>query len=694
MLTASRDEGLIEDFAHELLTGVLDFGERDVTSVMVPRGEIRSITHAAPPCAEAESLVVESGHSRLLLAGRRTASTTCAASCTPRTCSPSSPSWPIGPCRCGWSAGCSSCPPTARSRTCCCPCAGPASTSPSVTDADGPHRRPRHARGPARGARRRHPRRVRLTPTSHMATSRVASAAMGDRDTTTSRDRLAAFLEGALGRDGLEVRDLARLSGGASRETWAFDLLDAVDGSTEPLILQRIRAGVRGGAPSMEAEAGLLRAAAAAGVPVAPVVAASDDAGHRRHAVPRDGSGRGRDDRPAPAPRRRVRRGPVPAGRPVRGGAGRHPRGAPVGDRAPRAAGADQPAPRPDRHARPAPSRVRARPALARAAPPARRSSPRVVHGDFRLGNLMVDEDGLAAVLDWELAHLGDPMEDLGWLCVRAWRFGSDLPVAGVGDYDELLAAYESASGTTVDPEVVRWWEVLGTLRWGVICVMQASSPPHRRQPLGRAGRHRPPGLRERVRPARPASAPDRRSTPIRRAVDDARSSSRASAQPPTCTASRRRRSWSRRCASSSRATSCRRPRVGCSSTPGSRPGCWPPSSASWPSTARDRVAHAARLASLGVADDAELAGPDPGRRRSTTGTPVAAVVWADVLAKLRVANPDYLRPERPTAPPTRTGELGRTTGSRASTRFGVAERLTGGLGVRRWWSGSRRRRG
>ncbi len=68
MLTASRDEGLIEDFAHELLTGVLDFGERPVTSVMVPRGEIRSIT-TRTTLRQAERLVVESGHSRLLLAG-------------------------------------------------------------------------------------------------------------------------------------------------------------------------------------------------------------------------------------------------------------------------------------------------------------------------------------------------------------------------------------------------------------------------------------------------------------------------------------------------------------------------------------------------------------------------------------------------------------------------------------------------
>jgi hypothetical protein len=88
----------------------------------------------------------------------------------------------------------------------------------------------------------------------------------------------------------------------------------------------------------------------------------------------------------------------------------------------------------------------------------------------------MVDESGLAAVLDWELAHIGDPIEDLGWLCVRAWRFGSALPVAGLGRYDELIAAYKEASGVEISADEVLWWEVLGTLKWGIMCMIQASS--------------------------------------------------------------------------------------------------------------------------------------------------------------------------------------------------------------------------
>ncbi|MBV8160039.1 MAG: phosphotransferase family protein [Acidimicrobiia bacterium] len=97
-----------------------------------------------------------------------------------------------------------------------------------------------------------------------------------------------------------------------------------------------------------------------------------------------------------------------------------------------------------------------------------------VVHGDFRNGNLIVGADGLRAVLDWELAHVGDPMEDLGWLCVRAWRFGLELPVGGFGRREDLYAAYAAASGREVDAGVVRWWEVMGTLKWGIMCIAQA----------------------------------------------------------------------------------------------------------------------------------------------------------------------------------------------------------------------------
>ena len=93
-----------------------------------------------------------------------------------------------------------------------------------------------------------------------------------------------------------------------------------------------------------------------------------------------------------------------------------------------------------------------------------------LVHGDFRHGNFIIGPEGVRAVLDWELAHFGDPMEDLGWICVNSWRFGEiDHPVGGFGSREELFAGYV-ATGRSLDPARVKFWEVMGTLRWGVMC--------------------------------------------------------------------------------------------------------------------------------------------------------------------------------------------------------------------------------
>ena len=97
------------------------------------------------------------------------------------------------------------------------------------------------------------------------------------------------------------------------------------------------------------------------------------------------------------------------------------------------------------------------------------------MHGDFRLSNLVVAEDGRPTLIDWELVHAGDGAEDLGWMCMRSWRFGSPLPALGCGTREELLAAYAAAGGRAVSAEELRWWEVCANARWGVICVLQAS---------------------------------------------------------------------------------------------------------------------------------------------------------------------------------------------------------------------------
>jgi aminoglycoside phosphotransferase (APT) family kinase protein len=110
--------------------------------------------------------------------------------------------------------------------------------------------------------------------------------------------------------------------------------------------------------------------------------------------------------------------------------------------------------------------------------PPA--SSNVLVHGDFRMGNLIIATDPaparLVAVLDWELTRTGEVYEDLAWFCIRAWRFGAPrtLGAGGLGSIDEFLRAYERASGSTLDRAAMRWWLVLSTLRWGVICRYQA----------------------------------------------------------------------------------------------------------------------------------------------------------------------------------------------------------------------------
>jgi len=98
-----------------------------------------------------------------------------------------------------------------------------------------------------------------------------------------------------------------------------------------------------------------------------------------------------------------------------------------------------------------------------------------LVHGDYRIGNVIFGPEGVRSILDWELAHLGDPMEDVGWMCVRAWRFGNDRkPVGGLGTREDFFRAYEKASGTNVDAESARFWEVFGNLRWGIITISQA----------------------------------------------------------------------------------------------------------------------------------------------------------------------------------------------------------------------------
>jgi aminoglycoside phosphotransferase (APT) family kinase protein len=293
---------------------------------------------------------------------------------------------------------------------------------------------------------------------------------------------LGILLERALGTP-VRVDGLHKLSGGASRETWSFDAVEMTSGGTatvHPLVLQRNRGGAVGGIGglAMALEGRLVDVAARYGVPVAESVVDTDVAGRVLASTPDGGARIARRVEGETLGRRIVRDDRFSSARAV------------LVDQCATALArihSIDPGEVPGLRLSAPVERLRlgldlldeARPVfeLALRWLDEHRRDPgpaAVVHGDFRLGNLVVGDDGLRAVLDWELAHLGDPLEDLGWLCVRAWRFGGASEVAGIGELDQLVESYSSAVGREVDSDAVRWWIVAGTLTWGLICAVQA----------------------------------------------------------------------------------------------------------------------------------------------------------------------------------------------------------------------------
>ncbi len=284
-------------------------------------------------------------------------------------------------------------------------------------------------------------------------------------------NELAASLATALGA---EVEALTRLTGGASRETWRFDAV-APHATRAPLVLRRDPPGRPGQPGSMGREAAAIRAAAAAGLAVPEIVAATDDvttwgsAGIVMRRVEGETIARRilRDDDYAGARDVLARQ----CGEFLAGLHAVDPATVP-------GLASDDPVELCRRNLDTVGEHSETFELAFRwldehRPPPTGRA---VVHGDFRLGNLIVGPEGLRAVLDWELVHEGDPVEDLGWLCVRCWRFGAPLPVGGFGTREDLLDAYAAAGGAEVDPEVLRWWEVLNTLKWGIGCMGQAAA--------------------------------------------------------------------------------------------------------------------------------------------------------------------------------------------------------------------------
>jgi aminoglycoside phosphotransferase (APT) family kinase protein len=291
----------------------------------------------------------------------------------------------------------------------------------------------------------------------------------------TEASRLAELLASRLGAawgTPVEITGLQRLPGGASRESWGAAARTA-DGEQRRLILLRDPdSSARHGDVALQAAA--MTAARAAGVPVPEVYDCGEEAlGSGRpyllterldgETIPRRLL---RDDAYAAARPGLARRfGEVLAGI-HRVDPDRIP-GLPRVDALGQATGMYA------EFGEPRPALEIGLRWLAEHRPPA--APDALVHGDFRTGNLIVAEDGLRGVLDWELTHRGDPMQDLGWLCTKAWRFGSAEPVGGFGGRADLMAGYADGGGTPPDEATQRWWELYGTVRWALLCRRQAA---------------------------------------------------------------------------------------------------------------------------------------------------------------------------------------------------------------------------
>ncbi len=300
-------------------------------------------------------------------------------------------------------------------------------------------------------------------------------------------ERLAAFLTRHHNARAVEIRDLKLLTGGASRQTWSFDAtIEHANGRTETLaLILRMDPRRQQGLMSRETEFQVLKAAGEEGVAVPKVHVVGDDSLGAPSFIMERVEGETiarkliRDDEYETA--RKVMTGQL-------GAILANIHAVPVAKHgldvltapAPGKSAAETEVDRFEQTYRMITPEPHAAFELAfrwlrRNLPPEREQT--LVHGDYRIGNVIFGSDGVRAILDWELAHIGDPMEDMGWFCVRSWRFGSDAkPAGGIGTREELFAAYEEAGGRTVDPTAVRFWELFGNLRWGVICISQAQT--------------------------------------------------------------------------------------------------------------------------------------------------------------------------------------------------------------------------
>jgi len=99
-----------------------------------------------------------------------------------------------------------------------------------------------------------------------------------------------------------------------------------------------------------------------------------------------------------------------------------------------------------------------------------------LVHGDYRTGNFLYDQTGITGILDWEMAHAGDPIEDIGWLAIKSWRWAGDERVGGVCTRDEFIRMYEAAGGVKVDPAALKFWEIFSNVKFAIIFITGTKS--------------------------------------------------------------------------------------------------------------------------------------------------------------------------------------------------------------------------
>jgi aminoglycoside phosphotransferase (APT) family kinase protein len=294
--------------------------------------------------------------------------------------------------------------------------------------------------------------------------------------------RLAAYIAARTPGEGeARVDGLDRIPGGASRETYRFQLFRRLPGAEETgprrLILRKDPPGKTLVASERELEFGVYRGVFGTGVPVPEVLWLEDDAAPlgTPFFIAVEVTGCEADVRKLASPEYLPLRGQIAERKwSILGQLSRiDPEARGLFDVLPPVAldqcwtreldywegvlNADEIAPQPI-------TRAAIRWLRANPPPPAARLS--LVHGDYRTGNFLYAPDGdIHAILDWEMSHLGDPLEDLAWSLARPWCFGRDDMRGNLAPLEDAVAIWEQASGLKADPDALKWWRLFSVVK-------------------------------------------------------------------------------------------------------------------------------------------------------------------------------------------------------------------------------------